>query len=96
MVYLMSKNIYRILKSSTTEGEGVFGDSLPISFLVPLPDPKRKDFTYLAEVTLNKSGVSVHVNGKVPNLVARERFINQTAIYFSRLFRTLKNESSED
>ena len=60
-----------------------------IKILLPLADPKRKDFTYLAELVLSRKDLpKLTVSAKVPNGTARERFVLTTARLFSRLWRT--------
>jgi len=60
-----------------------------ITVWVPLPDPDRKDFTYLGELVMQKDKDTVlTLSARVPNGTAREKFIQATATLFSRLWRS--------
>ena len=59
-----------------------------IRVLIPLPDPQRKDFTYLGELHLTTEGTgSLTLYARRPNGSAREYFLQKTATLFSRLWR---------
>lgn len=77
-------------KKSTKEAKKVWEANKlgsPITTHVPLYDPERPDFTYLAKITFHKENITISVEGRRPNEIARESLITKLLNSFVILHR---------